>query len=152
MTAVPVDGIGPRRHRQTGTSPIVYTLVTRDIQVSVEPRFVVEESTPEKGRYFWAYTVEIANFGAQAVQLRSRYWHITDGLGRVEEVSGAGVVGEEPILAPGESFEYTSGCPLQTPSGIMQGAYHMESEDGEFFSVEIPAFSLDLPDTPRVLN
>lgn len=130
----------------------MYTLTTRNIHVSVQPRFISEESAPEDGRFFWAYTVEISNHGDQAVQLRSRYWEITDGLGRVEEVRGPGVVGEEPILAPGETFEYTSGCPLTTPSGIMQGAYHMESEDGEFFHVDIPAFSLDMPDAPRTLN
>lgn len=130
----------------------MYRSVTRDIQVSVEPRFIPEDSEPDEGRFFWAYRVEIANYGEQKVQLRSRYWHITDGLGRVQEVSGPGVVGEEPVLEPGESFEYTSGCPLPTSSGIMRGAYHMETEAGEYFNVEIPAFSLDLPDTPRILN
>ena len=130
----------------------MYTATTRNIQVSVEPRFIAEESAPDKGRFFWAYTVEIANNGGRTVQLRSRYWHITDGLGRVQEVSGPGVIGEEPVLEPGETFEYTSGCPLPTPSGIMHGAYQMEGEDGETFSVTIPAFSLDLPDTPRTLN
>lgn len=130
----------------------MYRSVTRDIQVSVQPRFIAEESAPEKGRFFWAYTVEIANYSNRTVQLRSRYWHITDGLGRIEEVSGPGVIGEEPVLEPGDAFQYTSGCPLPTPSGIMHGCYHMQCEDGEFFNVDIPAFSLDLPDAQRTLN
>lgn len=130
----------------------VYRAVTRSIQVTVEPSFVEDESSPGEGRYFWAYTVEIVNLGLEAVKLRSRFWRITDGRGRVEEVRGIGVVGKEPLLKPGESFEYTSGCPLSTPSGIMVGTYQMQTEKGEMFSVEIPAFSLDMPDAPRVLH
>lgn len=130
----------------------MYRSVTRGIQVTVEPVYLEDESSPSENHYFWAYTVEIENQGSETVQLRSRYWRITDAQGRVEEVRGAGVVGEEPVLAPGERFEYTSGCPLSTASGIMAGAYQMESEDGEWFSVDIPAFSLDMPDMPRVLN
>ncbi|MBB5753344.1 Co2+/Mg2+ efflux protein ApaG [Prosthecomicrobium pneumaticum] len=130
----------------------VYRAVTRSIQVTVEPSFVEDESSPGEGRYFWAYTVEIVNLGLEAVKLRSRFWRITDGRGRVEEVRGIGVVGKEPLLKPGESFEYTSGCPLSTPSGIMVGTYQMQTEKGEMFSVEIPAFSLDMPDATRVLH
>jgi len=130
----------------------MYRAVTRSIQVTVEPSFVEDESSPGEGRYFWAYTVEIVNLGLEAVKLRSRFWRITDGRGRVEEVRGIGVVGKEPLLKPGESFEYTSGCPLSTPSGIMVGTYQMQTEKGELFSVDIPAFSLDMPDAPRVLH
>lgn len=139
--------------RQTErTEMAVYRAVTRSIQVTVEPSFVEDESSPGEGRYFWAYTVEIVNLGLENVKLRSRFWRITDGRGRVEEVRGIGVVGKEPTLKPGESFEYTSGCPLSTPSGIMVGTYQMQTENGELFSVDIPAFSLDIPDAPRILH
>lgn len=130
----------------------MYRSLTRGIQVTVEPVYLEDESAPTENHYFWAYTVEIVNQGSESVQLRARHWKITDALGRVEEVRGAGVVGEEPTLAPGQRFEYTSGCPLTTASGIMIGSYQMESADGEAFSVDVPAFSLDLPDMPRVLN
>lgn len=130
----------------------MYRAVTRDIQVTVTPSFLEEESSPEKGRYFWAYTVEIVNQGRQTVRLRSRYWHIRDGEGRVQEVRGDGVVGKQPLLRPGERFEYTSGCPLETPQGIMAGHYDMEAEDGTSFEVEIPAFSLDSPHVRRVIH
>jgi len=130
----------------------MYRAVTRSIQVSVEPAYVEEESSPEEGRHFWAYTVEITNLGSEIVQLRSRHWRITDGNGRTEEVRGIGVVGKEPVLKPGESFEYTSGCPLTSTSGIMVGTYQMIDERGEPFNVDIPAFSLDLPSGRRVMN
>lgn len=130
----------------------MYRATTRGIRVTVEPLFLDDRSSPEDSRFFWAYTVEIENTGARTVQLRSRYWRITDGEGRLQEVRGAGVVGEEPVLAAGESFTYTSGCPLTTPSGIMSGWYQMEGDDGELFNVEIPAFSLDCPFTRRQLN
>ena len=130
----------------------MYQAVTDNIQVTVEPRFMPEESDPGAGRYFFAYSVEIANLGTAVVQVRDRYWHITDGLGRVQEVRGPGVVGEEPILHPGESFRYTSGCPLETPSGIMVGHYGVETLDGARFRVDIPAFSLDAPFATRTLN
>ena len=100
----------------------------------------------------WAYRVTIANHSGEDVKLVSRYWHITDGTGRVEEVRGAGVVGEQPELSPGDSFQYTSGCPLSTPSGIMVGRYTMRSGSGETFEVDIPAFSLDLPGGRRTVN
>jgi ApaG protein len=121
----------------------MYKAVTRGISVTVIPRYMPEESSPDDGRYFFAYTVEIINTSLERVQLRARYWQITDDLGRVQEVRGAGVVGEEPVLGPGESFSYTSGCPLSTPSGTMQGTYLMETAGGETFDAEIPAFSLD---------
>jgi ApaG protein len=129
-----------------------YEAITRDIKVSVEPSFLDKDSAPADDYYFWAYTVEIANGGATAVQLLSRHWRITDSEGRTQEVRGAGVVGEQPMLEPGESFRYTSGAPLRTPSGIMLGWYRMEAEDGERFDVEIPAFSLDSPYASRRVN
>ena len=110
------------------------------------------KSAPDEGRYFWAYRVEISNLGEEAVRLRSRHWLITDAYGRTEEVRGSGVVGKQPLLKPGETFAYTSGCPLLTPSGIMVGSYQMQNEKGETFSVAIPAFSLDVPDAERVVN
>lgn len=130
----------------------MYSSITQDIQITVEPEFVPERSDAEQATFFWAYTVEIANQGDQTVQLTARHWRITDGHGRLEEVLGAGVVGEQPILKPGESFRYTSGCPLSTPSGIMTGTYRMVAENGEVFDAEIPVFSLDSPYVARVLN
>ncbi|MBB4305277.1 ApaG protein [Rhodobium orientis] len=130
----------------------MYRAVTRNIQITVEPVYLDEESAPDQNRYFWAYTVEIVNLGGEPVQLRTRHWKITDATGRVQEVHGAGVVGEEPVIEPDEAYEYTSGCPLSTPGGIMAGHYQMECDDGERFDVEIPAFSLDVPDMPRVIN
>lgn len=130
----------------------MYKATTRQITVTVTPTYLEDQSRPEDGRWVWAYTVEIENGSRDTVQLRSRYWQITDGKGHVEEVDGPGVVGEEPILTPGDSFTYTSGCPLSTPSGIMRGHYRMQRPDGSLFTVEIPAFSLDLPARSRVLN
>lgn len=129
-----------------------YEAVTAGISVRVSPRFMEEESAPDEGRYFWAYTVEISNDGPDTVQLRSRHWRITDGNGRTEEVRGPGVVGKTPVLKPGETFSYTSGCPLTTPSGIMAGSYQMTKTDGTLFSVTIPAFSLDSPHGRRSVN
>lgn len=130
----------------------MYKAVTRGISITVMPRYLPEESSPDEGRYFFAYTVEIINTGLERVQLKSRYWRITDERGQVQEVRGAGVVGEQPVLGPGESFSYTSGCPLTTPSGTMQGTYLMQLENGETFDAEIPAFSLDLPQAKRVIH
>ncbi|MGQ3673827.1 Co2+/Mg2+ efflux protein ApaG [Xanthobacter sp. TB0136] len=130
----------------------MYRATTRHIQVTVTPRYVAERSAPEQNRYFWAYTIEVVNLGTTTVQLKARHWIITDALGRVEEVHGAGVVGEEPVLPSGGHFEYTSGVPLSTATGIMHGSYDMICESGERFSVEVPAFSLDLPDARRTLN
>ncbi len=130
----------------------MYRETTRAIQVTVEPSFVEDESAPDEGRYFWSYRIEISNLGEEIVRLRSRHWRITDGNGRTEEVRGAGVVGKQPVLKPGETFAYTSGCPLSTPSGIMAGTYQMQNEQGELFSVAIPAFSLDLPEAEWVVH
>ena len=130
----------------------MYRATTLGIQVTVEPMYLEEQSEPLNGRFVWAYTVEIRNLGQIAVQLRRRHWIITDALGRVEEVEGAGVIGQQPVIQPGEAFEYTSGCPLPTPSGIMEGSYRMELPDGHFIAVEIPAFSLDAPSMRRILN
>ena len=130
----------------------MYTAVTRDIQITVMPQFLPEQSDPEDARYMWAYTIEVANHGRRTVQLVARHWIITDATGRVETVSGLGVVGEQPVLNPGETFRYTSGCPLSTSSGVMEGHYRMVDDDGGAFDVAIPAFSLDTPQTRRVLN
>ncbi len=130
----------------------MYSAVTRAIRVDVEPIYLEEQSEPANGQFVWAYRVQIGNEGAETVQLLSRYWHITDGLGRIQEVRGAGVVGEQPILNPGEAYEYTSGTPLPTPSGIMRGTYEMKTPAGDKFDIEIPAFSLDSPHQPRKLN
>lgn len=130
----------------------MYQATTRAIRVTVEPTFVDAESSPDEGQYFWAYRIEIANLGDEVVRLRARHWRITDANGRTEEVRGAGVVGKQPVLKPGEKFSYTSGCPLSTASGIMVGTYQMENEKGEAFSIDIPAFSLDLPDMRKTLN
>ena len=130
----------------------MYEAVTRGIAVRVQPQFLPAESSAEQSRYFWAYTVEIENRSDETVQLQTRFWRITDGLGRVETVRGAGVVGESPVIRPGDSYTYTSGCPLSTPSGIMAGRYGMVATNGEVFDVDIPAFSLDSPAAPRTLN
>lgn len=130
----------------------MYQATTRAIQVTVTPAYQEEQSSPGENRYVWAYHIRIENHGTETVQLLNRYWHITDSLGHVEEVRGPGVVGEQPVLRPGEAYEYTSGCPLSTPSGIMLGSYEMQSTDGNQFEVEIPAFSLDSPHQPVHLN
>jgi ApaG protein len=130
----------------------MYSAVTRKIEVTVTPRFLPERSSPDNNYFFWAYTVAITNSGVETVQLRTRYWRITDALGRLQEVKGAGVVGEEPILKAGQSFEYTSGVPLPTPSGFMAGTYGMQTDNGERFDVEIPTFSLDCSYGEQTIN
>ena len=130
----------------------VYQAVTRNILVRVAPSYLASDSDPENGRFLWAYTVEIENHGQETVQLISRHWIITDAMGHVEEVRGSGVVGEQPVLSPGDTYAYASGCPLATSSGAMHGAYRMVDEAGVSFDVAIPAFSLDVPDARRVLN
>lgn len=130
----------------------MYSETTLGIEITVEPEFMADRSQPDAGRWFWAYTIHIRNGGSRTVQLMHRHWRITDANGRLEEVKGAGVVGEQPILPPGETFTYTSGCPLPTPSGIMAGSYRFVDDRGESFDVAIPAFSLDSPQARRVLN
>ncbi len=123
----------------------MYDETTQSIRVTVEPVYLEDQSSPSDSHFVWAYQVRIENMGGDTVQLLNRYWRITDSLGRVQEVRGTGVVGEQPTLKPGESFEYTSGTPLSTPSGIMVGTYEMESANGRRFDVAVPAFSLDSP-------
>src|SRR3979411_715948 len=130
----------------------MYRAVPRQIEVTVEPNFMPERSSVEKREYFWSYTIVITNTGAETVQLRTRHWIITDASGRKQEVRGEGVVGEQPVLAPGERFEYTSGVPLPTASGFMAGRYQMVTASGERFEIDVPAFSLDSPDAKRTLN
>lgn len=129
----------------------MYEKITRNICVSVKPFYLEEQSSPDDDKFVWAYKVCIENRGGETVQLLRRHWRITDKYGHLKEVEGPGVVGEQPVLKPGESFEYTSGCPLTTPSGIMAGSYQMTTTGGERFDIEIPAFSLDSPyDNARV--
>src|SRR5205809_3776210 len=135
----------------TTTKPS-YRTVTRQIEVKAAPRFLADRSSPENGYYFWAYTITLTNLGRETVQLKTRHWRITDAQGRLQEVRGAGVVGEEPVLKPGENFEYTSGVPLPTSSGFMAGSYGMVSAAGEQFNIDIPAFSLDTPQRDRTIN
>lgn len=129
-----------------------YEAETAGVVVRVRPSFLAGQSFPEDNRWVWAYQVEVINLSGRPLKLLSRRWTITDALGRVEEVVGAGVVGEQPLIAPGESYAYTSGCPLQTSSGAMVGAYVMAEPDGRLFEVAIPAISLDTPGSRRVLN
>ena len=118
-----------------------------DIQVEVVTQYLPEQSDPARERYFFAYTITVTNAGSAPAQLISRHWIITDAAGKIEEVRGLGVVGHQPLLKPGESFEYTSGCPLPTPVGTMKGSYQMVAEDGTRFEAEIPEFLLSMPRT-----
>jgi ApaG protein len=126
----------------------MYSETTRSIKVTVRPFYLEQHSSPSEGHFVWAYHVRIQNDGGETVQLRNRHWKIIDSVGRLQEVRGPGVVGEQPVLSPGESFEYTSSCPLPTSSGFMVGDYEMETKTGESFLVHIPAFSLDSPHQP----
>ena len=130
----------------------MYRETTNGIEVTVRPDYLDQESEPDEGRWFWAYTVIIANHSQATVQLESRYWRITNAMGDVQEVSGPGVIGEQPVLEPGDSFQYTSGCPLNTPSGTMVGHYIMRTDQGERLQALIPPFSLDMPNAVRTLN
>ena len=130
----------------------MYEAVTRQIRVRVTPEYLPEQSEPEDQYYFWSYKVEITNLGKETLQLKTRHWKITDATGRTEEVRGPGVVGEQPVLEPGQSFSYSSGCPLKTPQGLMVGSYQMVGGDGRSIDVAIPAFSLDSPHAKRSLN
>ena len=130
----------------------MYERMTKGIRVAVKPSFLEDQSDPDDGRYLWSYTVTIENKGADTVQLMSRYWHITDAAGHVQEARGPGVVGAQPVLAPGQSFQYTSGCPLPTASGAMQGRYLMRASTGEEFEAEIPGFVLESPHERRQIH
>ena len=129
-----------------------YEAETEGVLVRVRPSYLAGQSDPDGGRWVWAYQVEIVKLGTAPVQLMARRWVITDGQGRVEEVRGAGVVGEQPVIQPGDSYSYASGCPLGTPTGSMVGGYYMTDDAGRSFEVVIPAFSLDVPGDRRVLN
>ncbi|MEM7618940.1 MAG: Co2+/Mg2+ efflux protein ApaG [Pseudomonadota bacterium] len=130
----------------------MYEAITENIKVCVTPQFIEEQSIPDESYFFWAYTVEIYNLGALQVQVRSRFWSITDLTGYTEEIEGPGIVGQEPWIQPSESFVYTSGAPLYTPSGMMVGHYMVQSSKGDFLKVDIPPFSLDSPYGKRILN
>jgi len=130
----------------------VYEEVTRSIRVSVQPVYLDDQSDPDDDRYVWAYIVNVQNEGHERVQLMRRQWKIVDENGVTKMVKGTGVVGEQPMIDPGDCYEYTSGTPLSTPSGIMAGTYEMETETGDVFEVKVPAFSLDSPSDSRVLN
>jgi ApaG protein len=130
----------------------VYERKTHNIRVKVKPAFLDDQSDPDENHYLWSYTVTIENDGKEPVQLMSRYWHITDGLGRSQEARGPGVVGAQPVIAPGQMFQYTSGCPLPTASGHMVGRYQMQTASGEAFEAEIPAFLLESPHERRQIH
>lgn len=130
----------------------MYEQTTNGITIRVRPVFLEDQSSPGGGHFVWAYHVTVINGRPTSVQLVNRYWRITDAGGRVQEVRGAGVVGEQPVIHPGDSFEYTSGTPLPTPSGIMVGAYGFVDEDGEQFEAAVPAFSLDSPHDRAAVN
>ena len=130
----------------------LYETITHGIRVRVWPEYQADQSSPEEGYYFWSYAIEIANEGKVPVQLKTRFWRITDSVGRTEEVRGPGVVGQTPLIDPGQSFTYTSGCPLSTPSGIMVGSYQMSGDGGRLFDVAVPPFSLDSPFTVKSVN
>lgn len=129
-----------------------YEAETAGVIVRVRPRYLPDQSDAAARRWVWAYAIEIVNASSETVTLLSRRWTITDALGRVEVVEGPGVVGEQPTLRPGESYSYTSGCPLSTPSGSMVGAYRLATSTGRAFEAAVPAFSLDMPGAPRILN
>ena len=129
-----------------------YEAETDGVVVRVRPSYLAGQSDPDQNRWVWAYSVEVVNLSGRPLKLIARRWTITDALGRVEEVKGQGVVGEQPLITAGDSYSYTSGCPLPTPSGAMVGAYVMEDPEGRLFEVAIPAFSLDAPGGKRTLN
>ncbi|MCA3249645.1 MAG: Co2+/Mg2+ efflux protein ApaG [Holosporaceae bacterium] len=141
-----------KKESPTTESTPLYSKITRSVRISVEPHYLADQSAPADRHFLWAYRVLIENLGNETVQLLSRYWRITNAFGQVQEVRGAGVVGEQPELEPGQSFEYTSGTPLTTPSGIMVGCYSMVTSGGEKFDVDIPAFPLDIPSQPKTLH
>lgn len=126
-----------------------FEATTDGITVRVSVSYLPEQSEPRHGRWFWSYHIRIENDGDATVQLLTRHWIITDGRGEVAEVMGDGVVGDQPMIDPGESYDYVSGCPLQTPTGSMEGSYGMADADGEPFDVAIPVFPLHAPATAR---
>ena len=130
----------------------MYERVTKGVKVIVHPKYLDGQSKPEENHFVWAYSITIENHGRETVTLRTRYWKITDASGHAQEVRGAGVVGEQPVLKPGDSYSYTSGCPLKTSSGFMVGAYQMQLASGELINVEIPPFSLDSPHEKHAIN
>jgi len=134
--------------RDVGARGRMFSEITRSIRVTVKPVYLDDQSSPDEGHFVWAYHVRIENEGGDVVQLLNRHWRITDAHGKTQEVRGPGVIGEQPVLAPGQSFEYTSGTPLPTPSGFMVGTYEMVTRTGERFDVRIPMFSLDSPHQP----
>jgi ApaG protein len=136
----------PRKHAY------VYERTTQNIRVAVKPTYLDDQSDPAESRYVWAYAVTIENQGAETVQVISRYWHITDARGHVQEVRGPGVVGEQPVLEPGQAFEYSSGCPLPTPSGAMVGRYQLRLASGDSFEADIPMFLLESPYERRQIH
>ena len=126
--------------------------VTRNVRVHVESEFAPGRSSPAENKWFFLYTIRITNESADTVQLLSRHWIITDAMGEVREIRGPGVVGKQPVLGPGETFSYTSGCPLTTPNGTMEGTYTMVTGKGKTFHADIPAFSLDSPFVKRIVH
>ena len=124
-----------------------HSATTHGVTVRVSVTYLPEQSEPARGRWFWAYHIRLENDGERPVQLLTRHWIITDGRGARHSVQGEGVVGEQPLLEPGASFDYVSGCPLATPNGAMQGSYRMVGEDGRTFDVDIPRFPLHAPAT-----
>lgn len=131
---------------------MTFEAVTSEIRIAVQSYFLEAQSDPEEPQFVWAYRIKIANEGKTTVQLLNRSWVITDAVGAVKQVDGEGVIGEQPVIAPGQHFVYTSGTPLTTATGFMQGSYEMQDEDGEHFFVEIPTFSLDSPYYSKHVN
>lgn len=123
------------------------TAVTRDVEVQVESFYLEQESSPDQNTFSFAYRVQLKNLGGETVQLLSRHWIITDSVGKVQHVKGPGVVGEQPVLKPGQAYEYTSGSRLESPMGTMEGTYQMVNQDGEHFDIQIPVFTLAVPGT-----
>ena len=129
-----------------------YAASTGAITVRVAPRYLPDQSDPERDYFVWAYHVRVENHGDQPVQLLARHWIITDGHGRIDEIEGDGVVGVQPLIGPGGAYDYVSGCPLPTPHGVMQGRYHMRWSDGLGLDVAIPSFRLEMPGNVAGLN
>ena len=124
----------------------MFTKTSHGVTITAMPQYLIEQSEPDRNHFVWAYTIQIQNDGAATVKLLNRHWHITDARGQSQHVRGPGVVGKQPVLKPGDTFRYTSGVPLTTPSGFMEGEYQMQlTESGDLFEAQIPLFSLDSP-------